>query len=62
MNPNDFRSPEAGQVILTQNGYHAFIPALLPPKLVRNLPKLAFYEKSLGTPATKSIAPMKYLA
>lgn len=38
MNPNDFRSPEAGQVILTQNGYHAFIPASLPPNLVWSLP------------------------
>lgn len=34
MNPNDFRSPEAGQVILTQNGYHAFIPAPLLPNLI----------------------------
>jgi len=31
MNPNDFRSQEAGQVILTQNGYYAFLPAPLPP-------------------------------
>ncbi|MCX6058632.1 MAG: Fic family protein [Chloroflexi bacterium] len=38
MNPNDFRSPEAGQVILTQNGYHAFIPVPLPPNLVWSLP------------------------
>ena len=41
MNPNDFRSPEAGQVILTQNGYHAFIPAPLPPKLVWSLPLIS---------------------
>jgi Fic family protein len=33
MNPNDFHSPETGQVILTQNGYYAFIPASLPPSL-----------------------------
>jgi len=41
MNPNDFRSPEAGQVILTQNGYHAFIPAHLPPNLVWSLPLIS---------------------
>lgn len=41
MNLNDFRSPEAGQVILTQNGYHAFIPAPLPPKLVWSLPLIS---------------------
>lgn len=33
MKPNDFHSPEIGQVILTQQGYYAFIPAPLPPKL-----------------------------
>ncbi len=41
MNPNDFRSPEAGQVILTQNGYHAFMPAPLPPNLVWSLPLIS---------------------
>lgn len=41
MNPNDFRSPEAGQVILTQNGYHAFIPAPLPPNLIWSLPLIS---------------------
>jgi Fic family protein len=41
MNPNDFRSPEAGQVILTQKGYHAFIPAPLPPNLVWSLPLIS---------------------
>ena len=41
MNPNDFRSPDAGQVILTQNGYHAFIPEPLPPKLVWSLPLIS---------------------
>lgn len=41
MNPNDFRSPEAGQVIQTQNGYHAFIPAPLPPNLVWSLPLIS---------------------
>lgn len=41
MNPNDFRSPEAGQVILTQNGYHSFIPAPLPPDLVWSLPLIS---------------------
>lgn len=33
MKPNDFHSPETGQVILTQQGYYAFIPTPLPPKL-----------------------------
>ena len=33
MNPNDFHSPEVGQVILTQKGYYAFLPAPLPPDL-----------------------------
>jgi Fic family protein len=34
MNPKDFRNPEAGQAILTQKGYWAFIPA---PLLAANL-------------------------
>lgn len=38
MKPNDFRSLEAGQVILTQKGYYAFIPAPLPPKINWTLP------------------------
>ena len=38
MNPNDFRSPESGQVVLTQNGYHAFFPAPLPPNIIWSLP------------------------
>ena len=29
MNPNDFRSSEAGQVILTQKGYYAYLPTPL---------------------------------
>jgi len=37
MNPNDFRSPETGQVVFTQNGYYAFIPAQLPPNLTWSL-------------------------
>jgi Fic family protein len=41
MKPNDFSSPEAGQVILTENGYHAFIPSLLPPNLVWSLPLIS---------------------
>lgn len=41
MNPNDFHSPEAGQVVLTQNGYYAFIPAPLPPGLVWSLPLIS---------------------
>lgn len=41
MNPNDFHSPETGQVVLTQNGYYAFIPAPLPPGLVWSLPLIS---------------------
>jgi len=33
VNPTDFRAPEAGRVIRARGGYHAFIPAPLPPKL-----------------------------
>ena len=33
MNPDDFRSPAAGKVIMTRFGYHAFIPAPLPPNI-----------------------------
>lgn len=33
MKSKEFRSPESGQVVLTKNGYYAFIPAPLPPKL-----------------------------
>jgi Fic family protein len=41
MNPNDFHSPEAGQVILSLNGYHAFVPAPLPPNLIWSLPLIS---------------------
>jgi Fic family protein len=41
MNLKDFHNPEVGQVILTQNGYHAFIPAPLPPNLVWSLPLIS---------------------
>jgi Fic family protein len=41
MNPNDFHSPEVGQVVLTQNGYYAFIPASLPPSLSWSLPLIS---------------------
>ena len=34
MNPEDFRVFEAGKVIRTPEGYHAFVPAPLPPKFV----------------------------
>jgi Fic family protein len=37
MNPNDFRNSKTGQVVLTQNGYYAFIPAPLPPSLTWSL-------------------------
>jgi Fic family protein len=33
MNPKDFKSPSAGRVFLHGTGYHAFIPATLPPAL-----------------------------
>lgn len=33
MNPADFKNPAAGRVILHRSGYHAFIPAPLPPTL-----------------------------
>ena len=33
MNPADFHAPEAGRVVRARGGYHAFIPAPLPPKL-----------------------------
>src|SRR5205807_8983163 len=33
VNPSDFRTPEAGRVVRARGGYHAFVPAPLPPKL-----------------------------
>lgn len=33
MNPSQFQSKEAGSVTLTREGYHAFVPAPLPPKI-----------------------------
>ncbi len=33
MDPNAFKAPEAGRVILTPQGYAAFVPAPLPPAL-----------------------------
>jgi Fic family protein len=33
MNPQDFRAPQAGKVVMTPQGYAAFIPAPLPPKI-----------------------------
>lgn len=55
MKPNDFRSLEAGQVILTQKGYYAFVPAPLPPKLNWTLPlvsALSEAERELSRLAT----------
>ena len=55
MKPNDFSSPETGQVILTQQGYYAFIPAPLPPKLNWTLPlvsALSEAERDLSRLAT----------
>ncbi len=33
MNPKDFLAPEAGRVIRTPTGYHAFVPNPLPPNI-----------------------------
>jgi len=33
VNPDDFRSPEAGKVFKTPSGYHAFVPVPLPPDI-----------------------------
>lgn len=55
MKPNDFRSLEAGQVILTQKGYYAFVPAPLPPKINWTLPlvsALSEAERELSRLAT----------
>jgi len=55
MKPNDFRSPETGQVILTQQGYYTYIPAPLPPKLNWALPivsALSDAERDLSRLAT----------
>ena len=34
MSPEDFQAPQAGQVIRAPQGYHAFVPAPLPPELI----------------------------
>ena len=55
MKPSDFRSPETGQVIRTQQGYYAFIPAPLPPNLNWTLPlvsALSEAERDLSRLAT----------
>jgi Fic family protein len=41
MDPKDFRSSEAGQVLHTRKGYWAFIPAPLPPHLAWELPLIS---------------------
>jgi Fic family protein len=33
MNPEDYRASHAGQVVLAAQGYHAFVPAPLPPTI-----------------------------
>jgi Fic family protein len=33
MEPGDYQAPEAGRVIQTAQGYHAFVPAPLPPAI-----------------------------
>lgn len=46
MKPNDFHAPETGKVILTQQGYYAFIPAPLPPKLNWGLPLVSAFSEA----------------
>lgn len=36
MQPGEFNAPEAGRVIQTPQGYHAFVPAALPPVIDYN--------------------------
>ena len=36
MQPSEFNAPEAGRVIQTPQGYHAFVPAALPPVIDYN--------------------------
>jgi len=36
MKPSDFQEPSSGRVIQTPQGYTAFIPAPLPPRLAYN--------------------------
>jgi len=38
MDPRDFQAPNAGRVIKTPTGYHAFVPAPLPPPLEFDAP------------------------
>jgi Fic family protein len=55
MNPKDFLSSASGTPILTQNGYWAFLPALLPPEINWSLPlvsALADAERDLSKLAT----------
>ncbi len=40
MKPANFKSKEAGQVILAATGYHAFVPAKLPPPLRFDVPSV----------------------
>jgi len=57
MKPNDFLSPETGQVVLTQHGYYTFIPAPLPPKLswmLQLVSALSEAERDLSRLATLS--------
>lgn len=36
MDSNNFIAPDAGRVVLTLQGFHAFIPATLPPHIEFN--------------------------
>ena len=38
MGPREFKAPQAGKVVRTLRGYHAFVPAPLPPKLEYDAP------------------------
>lgn len=54
MDPANFRMPEAGKVIRTSEGYHAFIPAPLPPKIT--------YDAELALTLSKAVAALSELS
>lgn len=54
MDPANFRMPEAGKVIRTSEGYHAFIPAPLPPKIT--------YDAELALTLSKADAALSELS
>ena len=54
MNTSDFQCPEAGRVIQTLQGYAAFVPAPLPPKL--------FYDEILVVTLSRADAALSELS